>query len=248
MNLFADFEQRIRAALAAVRSVPTASAARDALARITAEPPRDPGHGDVATNAAMVLAKPLGAKPRDLADAARGASARRPGRRDASRSPGPGFVNLRLTDAFWAAQLRGHSGRRHRATASPAVGAAARPSTSNTSRPTRPGRCMSAIAAARSSATPSPTCSPATGYAVTREYYINDAGAQVDVARPLRLPPLPRGARRGRSAQIPERPLSGRLPEAGRATRSPTEFGDALLATGGGRVAAARPRPRDRRR
>ena len=65
MNIFADFESRVKAAVEAVLS-DSENGVPD-LARVTVEPPRDAAHGDLATNAAMVLAKPLGLKPRDLA-------------------------------------------------------------------------------------------------------------------------------------------------------------------------------------
>ena len=99
---------------------------------------------------------------------------------DAAEVAGPGFINLRLKPAYWHGALQRDRRRRRRLTAVRRW-AAARRSMSNMSRPTRPGRCMSAIAAARCSATRSPICSPSAGYEVTREYYINDAGAQVDV-------------------------------------------------------------------
>ena len=88
MNLFADFEQRIRAAVEASSAPPALAAAADALDRITAEPPRDPAHGDVATNAAMVLAKPLGMKPRELALRIAVRLEADPGCRLGRRSPG----------------------------------------------------------------------------------------------------------------------------------------------------------------
>ncbi len=104
MNIFADFEQRIRERVEAVlRARGTADAD---LSRIGVEPPRDPSHGDLSTNAAMVLAKPLGAKPRELADAFAEAL-----REDADvetvEVAGPGFINLRLKNAFWTKHLHG---------------------------------------------------------------------------------------------------------------------------------------------
>ena len=119
MNLFADFEQRIRAAVAAaIEPARRRGRRRTLLDRITAEPPRDPAHGDVATNAAMVLAKPLGMKPRELALRI---AARLEADPDVAsvEVAGPGFVNLRLADAFWAAQLARDPARRHGATGTP---------------------------------------------------------------------------------------------------------------------------------
>ena len=92
---------------------------------------------------------------------------------------GPGFINLTLKPAAWTEALRAAL----RAGADYGKGDVGRGerSTSNTSRPIRPGRCMSATAAARCSATRSRICWPSPATTVTREYYINDAGAQVDV-------------------------------------------------------------------
>ncbi len=108
----------------------------------------------------------------------------------------PGLSILRLSRQVWIEELapggRGWSGLSATATS-------ARPSRSmsNMSRPIQPVRCMSAIAAARCLATRSPALLAFTGFNVTREYYINDAGTQVDQARALRLSALPRSARRG---------------------------------------------------
>ena len=146
---------------------------------MTVEPPRDPAHGDIATNAAMVLAKDAGRKPRELAEAIAEKL-----RADALVAKvdvaGPGFINLTLKPAAWidGAARRGAIGRairreRHRR--------AACRSTSNMSRPIRPGRCMSAMAAARCSAMRLANLLAFAGFKVTREYYVNDAGAQVDV-------------------------------------------------------------------
>ena len=145
---------------------------------ITAEPPRDPAHGDIATNAAMVLAKAAGKKPRDIAEPLLPRLKANPDVVDGAVA-GPGFINLKLADAFWRARLGeclaagiaygdSHDGRR------------ARRSMSSTSRPTRPGRCMWRMRAARWSAMRWPTCCTRRAIAVTKEYYINDAGAQVD--------------------------------------------------------------------
>ena len=153
--------------------------------------------------------------PRALADADRGRAARRAGRRRRSRSPGPASS----TSALDAACLPG--GR----CGDPVVAAAAYGrgrapsaaprSTSSTSRPTRPGRCMSATAAARCSAMRWPTCSPSPATTVTREYYINDAGAQVDVlARSAFL--RYREALGEDDRRDPRGALSRRLPEARR--------------------------------
>ena len=93
---------------------------------------------------------------------------------------GPGFINLTLKPIGLGGRAA-HGAARGRLPTGEARSARPRRSMSNTSRPTRPGRCMSAIAAARCSAMRWRACLAFAGYDVTREYYINDAGAQVDV-------------------------------------------------------------------
>lgn len=105
MNIFADFTDRI---IAIVQSLDLKGADGAVLdhSRVTVEPPRDPSHGDLATNAAMVLAKPAGMNPRALAEQI---AARLREDQDvvAVDIAGPGFVNLRLKDGFWQARLAG---------------------------------------------------------------------------------------------------------------------------------------------
>ena len=205
MNLFTRFRAADPGRRRGVVGADGREAAAGALDRITAEPPRDPTHGDVATNAAMVLAKPLGMKPRELAlqhrGAARGGSRRRVrrGRRAGLRQPAPLRRVLGGAARDDPARRHGLRALRHRR--------AARRSTSNTSRPTRPGRCMSAIAAARSSAMPSPTCSrrPATRSRA-------NTTSTMPARRSMRSPARPTSATARRSArQIGEIP-SGLYP------------------------------------
>ena len=75
-----------------------------ALDRVTVEPPRDPSHGDLSTNAAMVLAKAAGQKPRELAEKLSGVLASNPDIAS-TEVAGPGFLNLRLHPAFWQARI-----------------------------------------------------------------------------------------------------------------------------------------------
>ena len=158
-NIFATVLGRVHAANDAL----IASGALPALdlSRVLVEPPRDASHGDMATNAAMVLAKDAGKKPRELAELI--AEKLRADDLIAKVDvAGPGFINLALKPAAWLAALRSAIA------AGPDYGRGAGDrrarSMSNTSRPIRPGRCMSAIAAARCSAMRSRTCSlsPAT--------------------------------------------------------------------------------------
>ncbi len=103
MNIFADFNARIVKAVETLDLRDKEGGVPD-LSRIAVEPPRDATHGDLATNAAMVLAKPTGQNPRALAE--RLAAALREDKDIASAEiAGPGFVNLKLRDGFWQAHL-----------------------------------------------------------------------------------------------------------------------------------------------
>ena len=101
MDVFAEFSLRVAAALTGL--FPGMDS--DLLARVTVEPPRDTGHGDLSTNAAMVVAKPLGKNPREVA-----AALVRHFKADADvtsvEMAGPGFINFRLADPVWHRVLR----------------------------------------------------------------------------------------------------------------------------------------------
>jgi arginyl-tRNA synthetase len=103
VTLFARFSKHIDDALAALVASGSLS---DGLnhANVTVEPPRDPAHGDLSTNAAMVLAKPAGMNPRALAELLSGELAKIDGVK-AVEIAGPGFLNLRLDPALWYAEL-----------------------------------------------------------------------------------------------------------------------------------------------
>src|SRR3546814_9514077 len=94
MNIFNQFRQKIQTAL---QELALRQGWPDGLPfdRVTVEPPRDPGHGDISTNAAMLLAKPVGANPRAIATPLAEALAALPGVESAEVA-GPGFINLRL--------------------------------------------------------------------------------------------------------------------------------------------------------
>ncbi|HEU4661485.1 MAG TPA: arginine--tRNA ligase [Pseudolabrys sp.] len=171
-NLFADMVERVRAAAA-----PLVAPGAD-LSRVLVEPPRDASHGDMATNAAMVLAKDAGKKPRDLAEAI-GANLRKNENIEKVEVAGPGFINLTLKPQAWAEELRrvlreggayGRSdiGKREKVNVEYV--------SANPTGPMHVGHCRGAVfgdALANLLAF--------AGFDVTREYYINDAGAQVDV-------------------------------------------------------------------
>src|SRR6266702_809255 len=103
-HLFADVLARVHAVCAALATADNWPAGID-LSRVVVEPPRDASHGDMATNAAMVLAKEAKAKPRDLAEAI--AAKLRADELIASVDvAGPGFINLTLKPKGWAKELR----------------------------------------------------------------------------------------------------------------------------------------------
>jgi len=177
MNLFADIRSLVTASVDAMVAEGALPTGLD-LASITVEPPRDPAHGDMATNAAMVLAKPAGQSPRAIAEglAARLAADPRIAGVDVA---GPGFLNLRLAPVVWqgvikAALTEGTAFGRSD------LGGGLRVNvefvSANPTGPMHVGHVRGAVvgdALARLLAF--------AGWNVTREYYINDGGAQVDV-------------------------------------------------------------------
>jgi arginyl-tRNA synthetase len=169
-NIFADILERVRSASAAV--VPGLD-----LSRVTVEQPRDPSHGDIATNAAMVLAKDAGKKPRELAEAI-AERLRADGLVEKVDVAGPGFINIKLNPAAWIDALRGavQLGRQYGASN---VGKGKAVNVEYVSaNPTGPMHVGHGRGAVFGDALASLLAF--TGYAVTREYYINDAGAQID--------------------------------------------------------------------
>ena len=176
-NLFADMLERVLAANAALIADGMLPQGID-LARIVVEPPRDASHGDMATNAAMVLAKDAGKKPRELADAI-AAKLRADPIVTKVEIAGPGFINLTLKTGAWTESLR-QAIRAGSDYGCSTVGKGEKTNveyvSANPTGPMHVGHCRGAVfgdALANLLAF--------TGFAVTREYYINDAGAQVDV-------------------------------------------------------------------
>ncbi len=146
--------------------------------RVNVEPPREAQHGDLATNAAMVLAKQAGLKPVDLAKALVTKLAAHPQVTEASVA-GPGFINLRLKDEFWQARIADvlEAGTSY---GNSTMGAGASVNVEYVSaNPTGPLHIAHARGAVIGDALASLLAKA--GHKVTREYYINDAGAQVDV-------------------------------------------------------------------
>ncbi len=177
MNIFHDFTDRVRNAAEAIVKQDNSSADLG-LDRVLVEPPRDASHGDLASNVAMVLAKPLGLKPRELATRIAAALAEDPDI-DAAEVAGPGFINLRLRPAYWQRALAAmiEAGADYgRST----MGGGRRVNVEYVSaNPTGPMHVGHTRGAVFGDALASLLA--LAGYDVTREYYINDAGAQVDV-------------------------------------------------------------------
>ncbi len=176
MNIFNVYKDHIVTALEALVAAGTLPAGLD-FARVTAEPPRDPSHGDIATNAAMVLSKPAGVKPRDLADALVARLTAVPGVTEASVA-GPGFINLRLEEGVWRGVLREVLTQGVRFGDS-TMGAGRKVNveyvSANPTGPMHVGHGRGAVVGDALA-----LLLKKAGYDVCKEYYINDAGAQVD--------------------------------------------------------------------
>jgi arginyl-tRNA synthetase len=152
---------------------------------VTVEPPRDASHGDLATNAAMVLAKPAGTNPRALAELIKAKLAGLPPVTSVDIA-GPGFINLRLKPDAWRDELRTilREGEEYGLCT---VGNNERVNveyvSANPTGPLHMGHCRGAVVGDSLA-----RILEAAGFRVTKEYYVNDAGAQVDtLARSLHL-------------------------------------------------------------
>ncbi len=177
MDVLAEIEARIRSALDGLKADGTLPADIK-LDAVDLEATRDPAHGDLATNAAMVLAKPARMKPRDIAEKLRAALAAEPMIASSSVA-GPGFLNLTLKPEAWQGVVRevlaagdayGRADLGHREAINVEYVSA------NPTGPMHVGHCRGAVFGDALA-----SLLAFTGYKVTREYYINDAGAQVDV-------------------------------------------------------------------
>ncbi|HCS68537.1 MAG TPA: arginine--tRNA ligase [Rhodospirillaceae bacterium] len=177
MNLFQHFQAEVTRQIDALIAEGALPAGLDTT-RLTVEPPRDTSHGDITTNAAMVLAKPAGMKPRDIADLLAAKLDALPEVTETTVA-GPGFINMRLADDFWHARLA------EILTTGTAYGdsdfgkAAGKVNVEYVSaNPTGPLH----VAHARGAVVGDVLARllKKAGYDVTTEYYINDAGAQVE--------------------------------------------------------------------
>jgi arginyl-tRNA synthetase len=176
MNLYRHFRDEVVGAVDELAAAGKLPAGLD-MARVAVEPPREEGHGDLSTNAAMVLSRPAGLKPRDLAQML-AARLGRIGSVMETTVAGPGFINLRLAPSFWQARIADvlAAGTRY---GSSTVGAGTRVNVEYVSaNPTGPLHIAHARGAVFGDALARLLAK--VGYEVTKEYYINDAGAQVD--------------------------------------------------------------------
>jgi len=173
MDVFAIFTTRVAEALRSL--YPELGA--DVLARIVVEPPRDAGHGDLSTNAAMVVARPLGKNPREVAAAI---AARFADAADVASAEvaGPGFINFRLNAPIWIEMLHSigvEKGNYGKSDIGHGEAVNIEFVSANPTGPMHVGHTRGAVFGDALAA-----LMAFTGFAVTREYYINDAGSQVD--------------------------------------------------------------------
>ncbi|MGR3343831.1 MAG: arginine--tRNA ligase [Paracoccaceae bacterium] len=177
MNLFADIRALVVESLDTMVAEGALPGGLD-FANVSVEPPRDAAHGDMATNAAMVLAKAAGMRPRKIADKL-AVRLVKDGRIASARVAGPGFINLRLNESVWNDVVAiilasvGDFGRSR-------IGAGKRVNvefvSANPTGPLHVGHTRGAVFGDALA-----SLLDFAGYDVTREYYINDGGAQVDV-------------------------------------------------------------------
>ncbi len=175
MSIFNQFEQNIRKILQdSVFKNKTLSN----LQKVTAEPPRDSSHGDIATNAAMVLAKEAGMSPRQLAEELVGELKKIDGVSEVSIA-GPGFINLRLVASFWQRHLKEifDAGTGYgRGVVAEGEKVNVEYVSANPTGPMHVGHCRGAVVGDALA-----NLLAFAGYNVTKEYVINDAGVQIDV-------------------------------------------------------------------
>jgi arginyl-tRNA synthetase len=184
VSLFARFAVDVDNAL---NNLVTAGSVPAGLERsnVAVEPPRDPAHGDISTNAAMVLAKPAGMNPRALAELLSGELAKIDGVTSVEIA-GPGFINMRLDASAWLTELSeiaaaGADYGRSQLGAGKTVNIEY--VSANPTGPMHMGHCRGAVVGDALA-----SLLEFAGHNVIREYYVNDAGGQVDVlARSVHL-------------------------------------------------------------
>ena len=176
-TLHAAFAGHVAAALEALVAAGTLPVGLNHSA-VTVEPPRDPSHGDLATNAAMVLAKPAGMNPRALAELLVAELNSLPQVTEATIA-GPGFINMRLSADTWLDELRAIgtlAGDYGRSTMGGGTTVNVEYVSANPTGPMHMGHCRGAVVGDALA-----SLLEHAGHKVIREYYVNDAGAQVDV-------------------------------------------------------------------
>lgn len=175
MNIFSQFEDYIKKIL---QNIDLNDEALNLLGRISAEPPRDPSHGDISTNAAMVMAKPAGKNPRELAQAIVEGLEKLDEVSEVSIA-GPGFINLRLTNSFWIehlATIYKSATDYGRGLVSDGMKVNVEYVSANPTGPLHVGHCRGAVVGDALA-----NLLAFAGYDVVKEYYVNDAGGQIDV-------------------------------------------------------------------
>jgi arginyl-tRNA synthetase len=176
MNLFKYFRDTI---VTVVEHLAEAGRLPEGLdtSKVTAEPPREDSHGDVATNVAMVLAKPAGMKPRDIAEMIADKLREHIAITEVEVA-GPGFINLRLADGFWLARLAEvlNAGLAWGDAEPTGLRVNVEYVSANPTGPMHIGHARGAVVGDALAA-----LLEKAGNEVVREYYINDAGSQVDV-------------------------------------------------------------------
>ncbi len=184
MTLYARFAAHVNAALDALEAEGVLARGIDRGA-VAVEPPRDPAHGDLATNAAMVLARRADMNPRALAEAIAGKLG---ALEDVERAEvaGPGFINLRLSRGVWEGELGAilKAGADYgRSTLGGGQMVNVEYVSANPTGPMHMGHCRGAVVGDALA-----SLLEFAGYRVRREYYVNDAGGQVDIlARSVHL-------------------------------------------------------------
>ncbi len=184
MNIYAEFAQKMLPLIEAsslLAGVDADTRAKLPLDRIVVEPPRDVSHGDMATNAALVLAKGLRQKPRDIAEAIAALLSDNAAALNVQSVSiaGPGFINITLEHSVWQSIIGEvlHNGKNF---GRPDLGQGEKINveyvSANPTGPMHVGHCRGAVFGDALA-----TLLSFSGFDVTREYYINDAGAQVDV-------------------------------------------------------------------
>ncbi len=221
MNLFADIRALV---VTCLEQMVAENALPEGLSfsNVAVEPPRDASHGDMATNAAMVLAKPAKSNPRAIATLL-AQKLKEDARIDAVEIAGPGFINLRLNASLWAGVVE--AALRSEGFGRSSLGAGRKINvefvSANPTGPIHVGHTRGAVFGDALS-----SLLEFSGYDVTREYYINDGGAQVDVlARSSYLRYL---EAHGRQVEFPEGTYPGDyLVQVGENLKA--KYGDSLI-------------------